>query len=440
MTFEASAERAPAVAPGAGEAIYRLIAELYPICRSITGEGVRATLRILQEYIPLAIREVPTGTKVFDWTVPKEWNVRQAYIKNSRGEKIVDFRDNNLHVLGYSVPVNKKVSLEELRAHAFSLPERPDWVPYRTSYYEENWGFCLSHRQLAALPEDEYEVVIDASLEDGHLTYGEYLVPGRIEDEVLISTHICHPQLANDNLSGIALCALLAQRLSGVQTKYSYRFLFTPGTIGSITWLGLNEARVGRIRHGLVVACVGDGGKITYKKSRRGDAEIDRAAVHVLERAGAPYEVADFSPYGYDERQFCSPGFNLPVGCLMRTPHGRFPEYHTSADNLDFVKPEALADSFAKCLAILQVLERNGRFLNQNPKCEPQLGRRGLYRAIGGEADGRRRELALLWVLNFSDGAHSLLDIARRSGIDFETVRAAADDLARNGLLQEIDA
>jgi aminopeptidase-like protein len=419
------------------DAMFGLIERLYPICRSITGDGVRQTLKILQEHIPLVVREVPSHTPVFDWTIPKEWSIRDAYIKNSKGEKIVDFHKSNLHVLNYSLPVNKTISLDELKAHAFTLPDKPDWIPYRTSYYKENWGFCLSHNQLAALPDDEYEVFIDASLEDGHLTYGEYFLKGQIEDEAIISTHICHPSLANDNLSSIALAVFLGKHLSGRSTKYSYRFLFTPGCIGSITWLSLNEAQVARIKHGLVLACVGDAGKITYKKSRRGDAEIDRAVIQALKDAGGPYDICEFSPYGYDERQFCSPGFNLPVGCFMRTPHGQFPEYHTSADNLEFIDVKSLDDSFSKCLSILNVIETNAIYLNQNPKCEPQLGKRGLYSAIGGQSDGKTQELAMLWVLNLSDGKNSLIDIADRSGIPFAIIHNAAEALKQSQLLKE---
>ena len=421
-----------------GTDMYRLIRELYPICRSITGNGVRQTLTVLKGIIPLAIHEVPSGTQVFDWTIPKEWNVRDAYVKDGRGRRVIDFRRSNLHLVGYSVPVHRKMPLEELRRHLFTAPDHPDWIPYRTSYYHEDWGFCLSQRQLDALEDGEYEVCIDTSLEDGHLTYGEYRLPGESDDEVLLCTHVCHPSLCNDNLSGIALTTFLAKHLSSLPRRYSYRFLFLPGTIGPITWLCLNEARTPRIKHGLVLACVGDRGKVTYKKSRRGDADVDRAAIHILRQSGREHEVLDFSPFGHAERQFCSPGFNLPIGCLMRTPHGKFPEYHTSADNPDFLCPESLADSFATSVSVLGVLEHNQTYLNQNPKCEPQLGKRGLYGAVGGSSDGRLNELALLWVLNLSDGAHTLLHIAERSGLPFDVVKKAADALEAVGLLKEV--
>jgi aminopeptidase-like protein len=415
-----------------------LIKELFPICRSITGDGVRQTLRILQRQIPLTIHEVPSGRKVFDWTVPKEWNIRDAFIKNSRGEKVVDFKELNLHVVNYSVPFKGKLSLNELKSHLFTLPDRPQWVPYRTSYYKESWGFCLSHEQLLRLPEDDYEVLIDASLQDGHLSYGECYLPGQTQDEVLFSCHVCHPSLCNDNLSGIALMVWLFQHLRRRPRRYSYRFLFVPGTIGSITWLALNEAHVASIKHGIVVAGVGDQGRFTYKRSRRGDAEIDRVFSYLLGNSAGGCKIIDFHPYGYDERQFCSPGFNLPVGCVMRTPFGQYPEYHTSADNLDFLSLEALSDSMTKCISAVNILESNKVYVNQNPKCEPQLGRRGLYGAIGGPTDGRLRELAMLWVLNLSDGKHSLLDIAEQAELKFDLIRDAADALVQHDLLIEL--
>ncbi len=419
--------------------MYGLMADLYPICRSITGEGFRQTLRILQDAIPLNIIEVPSRTSVFDWNVPREWNIHDAFIKDSSGRKIVDFQKSNLHVMSYSVPVRRKMTLQELKPHLHSLPEHPDWIPYRTSYYMENWGFCLTHRQFQKLEEGEYEVLIDSTLEEGTLTYGECLVPGRREEEVLVSCHACHPSLCNDNLSGVVLAVKLAQTLRNYTPEYSYRFLFIPGAIGSITWLNRNQDQAKKIVNGLVLACLGDSGKSTYKKSRRGNAEIDRAAEHVLKNSKSEYDILEFSPYGYDERQFCSPGFNLPVGCLMRTPFAKFPEYHTDADNLDFVRPEFLADSFDKCLEIVNILENNKTYINLNPMCEPQLGKRGLYRNIGGDSAENVSELALLWVLNQSDGSHSLLDIAEKSGMVFQVLSKAAGNLVEHGLLKEVE-
>jgi aminopeptidase-like protein len=421
-----------------GDELYRLIERLYPICRSITGSGVRETLSILREYIDLEIHEVSSGTQVFDWQVPKEWNIRDAYIKDSMGNRRVDFRQSNLHVVGYSVPVNLRMPLSELREHLHTIPEHPEWIPYRTSYYREAWGFCLTHNQLDSLEDGEYEVVIDSELRNGSLTYGEYYVRGDTADEVLIYSHICHPSLCNDNLSGIALAAFLAKTLGSKKCRYSYRFLFIPGTIGSITWLASHESQASNIKHGLVITGVGDPGAVTYKKSRQGNAEIDRAFTHILQSSGKDHSTIDFFPYGYDERQYCSPGFNLPVGSFMRTPHGQYPEYHTSGDNLTFVQPQFLEESFNYCLRALTLLENNKTFLSQNPKCEPQLGKRGLYRAIGGESDGAKREMAMLWVLNLSDGHHSLLDIAERACIPFEVVHEAVEILCGHGLLKEV--
>lgn len=423
-----------------GQDMYDLISELYPICRSITGDGVRKTLHIIKQHIPLTVHEVPTGTKVFDWEVPKEWNINDAYIKNAKGEKIIDFKKSNLHVLNYSAPVKKKVSLSELKEHLFTLPEHPDWIPYRTSYYQENWGFCLSHNQFLELKDEEYEVFIDSSLKKGRLTYGEYYLEGETTEEVLISCHICHPSLCNDNLSGSVLSTYLAKHLQTNHLKHSFRFLFIPGTIGSITWLCLNEPNISKVKHGLVLACIGDTGGFTYKKSRQGNAEIDRAASNVLRQHCTDSRIIDFSPYGYDERQYCSPGFNLPVGCIMRTPHGEFPQYHTSADDLQFVKPDCLAESSAVCSRILHIIDNNETYINLNPKCEPQLGKRGLYHKIAGHKNIKDFQLAMLWVLNMSDGNHSLLDISDRSGLEFSLINNAADTLVEYGLLKNHSA
>lgn len=420
-----------------GRELHRFATELYPICRSITGNGIRRTLGLIQGRIPLQLSEVPTGTPVFDWTVPKEWNIRDAYIKGTDGKRVVDFRQHNLHVLHYSTPVHATMSLSELKPHLFTLPEKPDLTPYRTSYYQENWGFCLPHNQMLALKDGEYEVYIDSTLEDGHLTFGECYFPGRSKEEVLISVHACHPSLANDNLSGLSVATFLAQFLYGRDLRYSYRFLFIPGTIGVITWLARNREAAERIQHGLVITCIGDAGGFHYKKTRRGNAEIDRAAAHVLYHSGEPAEVLEFSPDGYDERQYCSPGFNLPVGCLMRSVWGKFPEYHTSADNLDFIRPQQLARSLRVCAAIVDVLETNRRYRNLSPFCEPQLGRRNLYHSVGGHAPGTEVS-ARLWVLNLSDEDHSLLDIAERSGLPFAAIRDAADLLHENKLLSVV--
>jgi aminopeptidase-like protein len=419
----------------AGADMHRLLRRLYPIHRSITGPGIRETFDVIGEHIPLQRYRVPSGTQVFDWTVPREWTVREAWIKGPDGARVVDVADSTLHLVGYSVPVRETMSLDALGAHLHSLPEAPDLIPFRSSFYKDDWGFCLSHRQLTALPDGDYEVCIDSTLEDGHLDYAECVVEGREPGEVLVSTHACHPALCNDNLSGVVLSTRMAAIAGAARPRWTYRFVFVPTIIGSITWLARNESRVGAIRAGLVVTCVGDPGPFTWKRTRRGDTELDRAVEHVLATNDGEYRIDDFIPYGYDERNYCSPGFDLPVGSLSRTTWGRFPEYHTSADNPDFVTADALAGSLEKYLRVFEVLENNGTWVNQNPKCEPQLGRRGLYNVVGGLGRDQTRQLAMFWVLNLSDGRHSLLDIARRSGIDFTTVSNVAAVLAEHGLL-----
>jgi aminopeptidase-like protein len=420
-----------------GREIYALAAEIFPICRSITGEGVRRTIDLLARHIPIQRHELPTGTPVLDWTIPKEWGISDAFIKNSQGERVVDFQRSNLHVVNYSAPVRQILSITQLKQHIFTLPDQPDLVPYRTAFYKEEWGFCTSHRQLEALEAagGSYEVLIDSRLEPGTLTWGEYLHVGDSTDEVLISTHICHPSLANDNCSGLALATLLARELSGRQTRLTYRFVFVPVTIGSIAWLATNEAVLGRIKHGLVLSNVGDAGAPTYKRSRRANAPVDQAVSHVLRRSGTPYNLLDFVPYGYDERQYCSPGFDLPVGLFQRSQYGTFPEYHTSADNLDFIRPQHLAESFRLIVEALDILERDCKPINLSPKGEPQLGKRDLYSGFGSGKDAMRRNMAVLWVLNLSDGHHSLLDIAERADLPFDLVAVAASALEGHGLL-----
>jgi aminopeptidase-like protein len=418
--------------------MHALVSELYPICRSITGDGLRQTLDQIGKHIPLRRFEVPSGTEVFDWTVPREWNIRDAYIKDRSGHRVVDFRACNLHVMNYSTPVHRTMTLAELRGHLFTVPDHPTWIPYRTSYYKDAWGFCLSEAQLAAITNgehEEYEVLIDSSLGDGSLSYGECVLSGDSgnSDEVLISCHVCHPSLANDNLSGLSVAVFLAKRLLAQKRRYTYRFLFIPATIGAITWLAANRDQTSRIKHGIVLTCLGDAGAFHYKKSRRG-AEVDRVAAHVLRASGHAHEIREFMPYGYDERQFCSPGFDLAVGCLSRSVWGEFPEYHTSADNLDFVTPASLEESLDVVAAVVDVLEANRNYVNTSPFCEPALGKRGLYRSVGGSGVGDEN-LARLWVLNQADGKHSLLDIAERAGMPFGLIERSARDLVACGLL-----
>ena len=422
-----------------GAALHDFARRLYRVARSLTGDGVRETLRqIRQELGPaghrLTVHEVRTGTPLLDWTAPREWNLRQAWIRGPQGEFVAHTRDHGLAVVGYSVPISTRLTLEQLKPHLHSLPDHPDWIPYRTSYWSETWGFCLPQRVVDALPDGEYEVCVDARLEDGSLTYGEWFLPGETDEEFLLSTHVCHPQLANDNLSGITVVTGLARALEGSPRRFGVRVLFVPGTLGAIAWLAANESSLNRIRHGLVLANLGDVGGFHLKASRRGGTAVERAVAVAARDLAEPLALEAFSPFGYDERQYCSPGFDLPVASLSRTPWGRYPEYHTSADDLDFLKPESLAGSLRLLQTTLEVLAHNRRFVNLRPKGEPQLGRRGLYGSLGG-GSAKERELALLWVLNQSDGEHDLLSIAERSGIAFEVLRTAAADLVRAELL-----
>jgi aminopeptidase-like protein len=418
-----------------GRDAYELMRRLFPLCRSLTGDGVRATLDVLEEEIPITRVDIPSGTSVFDWIVPEEWNIRDAYIAAPDGTRVVDFQRSSLHVVSYSEPVRTTLSLEQLRERLHTLPDQPHVIPYRTSYYERTWGFCLSHRQLLELQPGDYEVVIDSTLEPGHLTYAELGIEGEGDSEVLVSTYVCHPSLANDNLSGIVVATMLAKKLMERRLRHSYRFLFAPGTIGPLAWLHENSDSLSRVEHGLALSCIGDEGSLTYKRSRRGNAEVDRAMETVLRDSGAPHRVLPWEPWGGDERQFCSPGFDLPVGSLMRTPHGEFDGYHTSADGLERIRPESLADAVGTCLDLVEVLESNRRMTNLSPFGEPQLGRRGLYRSAGGAVATPDDERALLWVLNQSDGRSSLLDIARDSGLGYPVIRRAAERLELAGLL-----
>jgi aminopeptidase-like protein len=418
-----------------GQELYDFAARLYPICRSITGNGVRETLRLVGERLPLSVTEVPSGTRVFDWEVPLEWNIEDASVLDPEGRRVVDFQAHNLHIMSYSEPLSVSLTLEELAPHLYSSPEHPLWVPYRTSYYRRNWGFCMRHVDREQLRPGRYQVEIASSLAAGSLTYGEACLPGRTDDEVLFFTHVCHPSLANDNTSGIAIATGLAQWIASERRRYTYRFVFAPGTIGSLCWLHRNEEQLGRVRHGLVLALLGDPGPLTYKASRSESARIDSVASYVLSRIDPEAQLIPFSPYGYDERQLCSPGFDLPVGRLTRSVNGGYPAYHTSADDLTLIRPDRLMQSLEACQQIVSVLEGDESYVNMSPKGEPLLGKRGLYGSVGGRSPATR-EHALLWILNQSDGRHPLLEIARRSGIDFQTIRAAASSLEEVGLLR----
>jgi aminopeptidase-like protein len=388
--------------------------------------------------LPIELTHIASGSAVFDWEIPLEWNIKDAYIEGPEGERIVSFSENNLHVVNYSSPVNLTVSLDELLSHTYSLPDRPEWIPYRTSYYHRDWGFCLTHRVKERLKPGAYRVVIDSSLQKGHLSYGETLIPGQVEEEILIYSHICHPSIANDNLSGLAVTTWWAKNLLKSDKPYfSYRFVWGPGTIGSISWLASNKHRMSKIKCVLVAVLLGRPGLFHYKRSRSSDSEVNRVAESVLEELAADSVVLDFDPYGYDERQFCSPGINLSAGRLTRVPNGEYPEYHTSADNLDILSLDSLEESLQVCEAIGIRLEQNRIYENLLPECEPQLGKRGLYRNTGGE-NPKQRELALLWVLNQSDGYMDILGIAKRAGLPFAVIESAAKDLERSKIIRVV--
>ena len=418
-----------------GKELLGFAADLYPICRSITGNGLRETLRRIQLRIPLKVHEVPSGTRVFDWEVPLEWNIEGASVRGPDGRTVVDFRNHNLHVVSYSEPVDAQLDLDELRKHLHAHAKNPDWIPYRTSYYARNWGFCLPRRTLEALPRGQYRAVVSSRLSPGSLSYGEFTLRGASRDEVLLFTHACHPSLANDNTSGLAVATRLAGWLAESPRRFTYRIVFAPGTIGSLCWLKRNERHLGRVRHGLVLGLLGDSAPLTYKASRRGTAEIDAIARHVLQEIAPDTRFIPFEPYGYDERQLCSPGFDLPVGRLTRSVNDGYPQYHSSADDLGLLSADALARSFEACQRLVEAVEGNRRFVNLSPKGEPRLGKRGLYGAVGGQSPASR-ELAMLWVLSQSDGTQSLLDIAEKSKLGFATIRSAAADLEKARLLR----
>jgi len=401
---------------------------LWPICRSITGKGVRESLAILQEIIPLTVHEIPSGTTVLDWTVPKEWNINEAYIELKNGQRIADFKENNLHIVSYSTPFKGEISYEELKAKVHTIPDMPKAIPYITTYYKERWGFCMSQEQWDALdPNDTFKIHIDTTLEPGSMSYGELVLPGETDEEIFFSTYICHPSMANNELSGPLVTAFLYRQLAQLpKRRYTYRFIFIPETIGAIAYLDKHGAHLQRkMKAGYVVTCVGDPGKFHYKRSRRGNSEADRAAEHFLQHCGSEFHAKDFVPDGSDERQYCSPGFNLPVGSLMRTSYYLYKEYHTSFDNKDFISFEAMRGTVEAYVQVCRILELNRRYKNLFPYGEPQLGKRGLYPDF--VAPGGRRDYLdnLLFLLNFSDGENDLLDIARkrgRSALEFEDI------------------
>ncbi len=425
-------------APGTGEEMYSLARRLFPICRSLTGDGVRETLSILREIIPIETHEVPSGTQAFDWEIPPEWNIRDAYIKDDTGKRVVDFAESNLHVVGYSIPFEGRLSLQELNEHLYSLPEQPDLIPYITSYYSPRWGFCLTHRQRETLAEGTYEVCVDSTLEPGSLTYADLLIKGSSDRQILISTYVCHPSMANNELSGPIVATFLARQLLELKNlRYSYRFVFAPETIGSIVYLSkhLEELRE-KVIAGYVVTCAGDPGPFSYLQTPNGDSLVDKVTKHVLENSGEEYMLYDFLTRGSDERQYCSPGVNLPIGSLMRTKYGEYP-YHTSGDNLSFVTAGGLAGSLALYGRCLETIEQNATY--RVTVCgEPQLSKRGLYPTLSTKESGKlvRRMMNLL---AFSDGSRDLLSVAERIGEPVWELFPIVDRMLEHDLLERVD-
>lgn len=423
-----------------GQSMYSLCVELFPICRSITGNGVRKTLSILNSVIggEMVVREVPSGTQVFDWSVPKEWNIRNAWIKDSKGNKILDFKDNNLHVVGYSLPVNKKVNLEELKTIIYTQPEQPDAIPYVTSYYKERYGFCMTQNQKNNLKEDNYHIFIDSELKDGSLTYGEIIIPGDSNKEVFLSTYVCHPSMANNELSGPAVAIYLAKWLKSLpKRKYTYRIIFIPETIGSITYLSKNLKYLKEnVIAGFNISCVGDNRTFSYVASRYGNTLADKVAKNVLHFYYPEYKEYSFLKRGSDERQYNAPGVDLPVCAICRSKYGEYPEYHTSKDNLDFISPEGLAGAFEVYKQCITVLENNYKY-KINVLCEPQLGKRGLYPTISqkGSYDAIK---AMTDFIAYADGNNDLIDISNIIGVSVKEILPIVSKLAANNLLEVI--
>jgi aminopeptidase-like protein len=421
-----------------GQDMYDLAVELFPLNRSLTGDGVRQTLAILQQHLPqLMVHEVPSDTPAYDWVVPREWNVEEAYLIGPDGEKILDFNDSNLHLVGYSTPVDVKLTLEALQEHLYSLPDQPEAIPYITSYYKERWGFCLSHQQRSALKPGEYHAVIKSELKEGSLTYGEWILPGETEQEIFISTYICHPSMANNELSGPVVTTYLSRWIQSQPRRYTYRVVFIPETIGSIVYLSRNlETMQRNIIAGFNLTCIGDDRAYSYLASRQEDTLADRAAQHILGHLHADYVSYPYLERGSDERQYCSPGVDLPVASIMRTKYGQYPEYHTSLDDLKLISPQGLGGGYEVMVKILECLEANRR-RRVTVLGEPQLGKRGLYPTVSTkESGGMVRDMMNL--IAYSDGTRDLLAIAEKIGVPMWSLIPIAERLEEEGLLEEV--
>ena len=424
-----------------GKNIHELASRLWPLNRSITGDGVRATLSILREELSgLELHEVPTGTHVFDWSVPKEWRVREAYIQTPGGQRICDFKKNNLHLVGYSIPVKKKLTLQELKEHLYTLPNQPDAIPYITSYYKERWAFCLSHNELQLLTDGEYEVFIDSELFDGSLTYGELIIPGSSDLEVFISTYVCHPSMANNELSGPCVTTFIAKELLKKQRKFTYRIVFIPETIGSITYLSRHSEHLKkRVIAGFNVSCIGDDRAYSYLPSRNGNTLSDTVAKHVLKHISEHYVSYDWRDRGSDERQYCAPGIDLPIASIMRTKYGKYDEYHTSLDDLiNVVTPDGLEGGFNALWKAIEALENNF-YPRVDVFCEPQLGKRGLYPTLSTKSSGAEVRL-MMDLITWSDGRRSLIEIAELCHAPVWELYPILDKLCEHKLITKLDA
>lgn len=420
-----------------GKEIYAIANRLFPICRSITGTGVRDTLNILKEYYPeMSLYEVPSGTQVFDWTVPKEWNITDAYIEDSTGKHIIDFKNNNLHVMGYSIPVDATVPLDELKQYIYTEPSQPDVIPYVTSYYKERFGFCMSENQKSSLKEDTYHMVIKSSFTEGSLTYGEIIIPGKTDKEIFLSTYICHPSMANNECSGPALAIYLANWIKSLpQRRYTYRVIFIPETIGSITYLSRNyQYMKDHIIAGFNLSCVGDNLDYSIIESRYADTLADRALKNILHYHCKKYSTYSYLQRGSDERQYNAPGIDLPVVAFCRSKYGTYPEYHTSADNMDYVSPEGFQGSYDVMTQVISALEYNFHY-QINVLCEPQLGKRGLYPTISkkGSYDA---VYGLTNFIAYADGKNDLISISDRIGYPVHMLIEIIHQLNENGLLK----
>lgn len=419
-----------------GDAMYALLCRLFPICRSITGDGVRETLGIIADQLPsLTVHEIPSGTRVFDWIVPPEWNVGEAWVLDPDGNKIIDFAKSNLHLVGYSIPIRSKVSLSELQEHLHSLPGQPDAIPYITSYYKDRWGFCVTHRQRETITrEGEYTVVIDSEIKDGHLTYGEVLIPGECEDEVFLSTYVCHPSMANNELSGPSVTTFLAKWLLLQKRRYSYRIVFIPETIGSIAYLSRNlDEMKRRVIAGYNVTCVGDDRCYSFLPSRQENSLSDRVAVHVLKHMHPDFVRYSYLDRGSDERQYCAPGVDLPVASVMRSKYGTYPEYHTSLDDLTLVTPRGLQGAFEALCKCVECIEADER-LAVTVLGEPQLGKRGLYPSLSTKESGAQVN-DMMNLIAYCDGTRTLLEIAELVNVPMWRLAPIAELLKSHALL-----